>query len=129
MKKTTALWQLHTKGNVMENRIRANEFKLRLSDDELRLLNEKWKLSGLPSRNAYLRQLIIYGFVYDIDYADLREYNTELSRIGNNLNQIAKKVNMNGEATPSDIKEAKELMEKIWLTQKSMLSKHPSVQQ
>lgn len=66
---------------------------------------------------------------YDIDYADLREYNTELSRIGNNLNQIAKKVNMNGEATPSDIKEAKELMEKIWLTQKSMLSKHPSVQQ
>lgn len=113
----------------MENRIRANEFKLRLSDDELRLLNEKWKLSGLPSRNAYLRQLIIYGFVYDIDYADLREYNTELSRIGNNLNQIAKKVNMNGEATPSDIKEAKELMKKIWLTQKSMLSKHPSVQQ
>jgi hypothetical protein len=113
----------------MGNRTRANEFKLRLSDDEMRLLNEKWKLSGLPSRNAYLRQLIIYGFVYDIDYADLREYNTALSRIGNNLNQIARKVNTNGEATAADIKEAKEIMEKIWLTQKSMLSKHPSVHQ
>jgi hypothetical protein len=113
----------------MENRTRAREFKLRLSDNEMKLLNEKWKLSGLPSRNAYLRQLIIYGFVYDIDYTDLREYNTALSRIGNNLNQIARRVNSNGDATAADIKEAKEIMEKIWLTQKSMLSKHPSVQQ
>jgi len=113
----------------MDNRTRPYEFKLRLTQSEMKLLEEKWKLSGLPSRNAYLRQLIIYGFVYDIDYSDLRDYNTALSKIGTNLNQLAKKANMNDAATASDIKEAKELMKKVWHTQKSMLSKHPSVQQ
>ena len=113
----------------MNNRTRPYEFKLRLNEKEMKLLEEKWKLSGLPSRNAYLRQLIVYGFVYDIDYSDLREYNTALSKIGTNLNQIAKKVNTNNYATASDIKKAKELMNQVWLTQKSMLSKHPSAQQ
>lgn len=113
----------------MENRRRKIEFKLRLSEEEAYLLNEKWKASGLKSRNAFLRHMIIYGFVYDVNYDELRSYNVALSRIGNNLNQIAHRANANGLATNTDLKEAKELMVKIWHTQKSMLSKQPLLKQ
>ena len=111
------------------NRTRKVEFKLRLTEEEAYILQEKWKESGMQSRNAFLRHLIIYGFVYDVDYSDLRDYNTQLSRIGNNLNQIAKRANESGQTSNSDLKKAKELREEIWHTQKSMLSKQPLIKQ
>ena len=38
-------------------------------------------------------RLILYGFVYDLDYSDLRDYNATLGKISGNLNQIAKRMN------------------------------------
>jgi len=67
--------------------------------------------------------------VYDVNYEHLREYNTILSRIGNNLNQIAKRMNATGNVYEADIKEVKELMKQVWQSQKSMLSKQPSIRQ
>ena len=75
----------------MSNRTRKNELKFFLNDDEQYILNRKFELSGLRSKSAFIRQLILYGYVYDVNYEHLREYNTLLSRISNNLNQIAQK--------------------------------------
>ena len=113
----------------MANRARQNELKIFLSDDEKRILERKWELSGMKSRSAFIRHLILYGYVYDVDYSDLREYNTTLSRIGGSLNQIAKRTNATGNFYADDMKEVKEIMEKIWHTQKSMLSRQPSIKQ
>lgn len=113
----------------MNNRIRKHPIQIYLSDDEYLILVEKHKQSNMKSISSYIRHLIIYGFVFDVDYSDLREYNVALSRIGNNLNQIAKRANESGKADNSDLKEAKELMQKIWHTQKSMLSKQPLIEQ
>ena len=81
------------------------------------------------SKSAFLRRQILYGFVYDIDYSDLRDYNTTLGRISNNLNQIAKRMNATGNVYAADVKEVKELMKKVWDTQKTMLSKQPYMKQ
>ena len=43
--------------------------------------------------STFLRRLILYGFVYDIDYSDLREYNYSLGKISGNLIQIARRMN------------------------------------
>ena len=74
----------------MANRERKNELKIYLSDDEQYILEQKLKASGMKSKSAFLRRQILYGFVYDIDYFELREYNSALGKIGNNLNPIAK---------------------------------------
>ena len=65
----------------------------------------------------------------DIDYSDLREYNATLGKIGNNLNQIAKRMNATGNIYAADVKQVKELMNQVWQTQKSMLSKQPYLKQ
>ena len=113
----------------MTNRTRTNELKIFLSDDEQYILNRKFLQSGMQSKSAFIRHLILYGYVYEVDYSHLRENNTELARIGNNINQIAKRINTTGNIYKDDIKEVKELMEKIWHTQKSMLSRQPSIKQ
>ena len=59
----------------MANRERKNELKIYLSDDEQYILEQKAKASGMKSKSTFLRRLILYGFVYDIDYSDLRDYN------------------------------------------------------
>ena len=113
----------------MANRERQNELKIYLSDDEQYILEQKWKISGMKSKSAFIRHLILYGYVYDVNYEHLREYNTTLSRISNTLNQIAKRMNATGNVYKSDVNEVKELMKQVWQSQKSMLSKQPSIKQ
>ena len=111
----------------MANRKRTNPVQFYLDDDEQYILDEKFRVSGIKSKSAFLRKLILYGYVYDVDYSYLRNYNTELGRISSNLNQIAKRANSTGNIYQEDINEVKELMNQVWHTQKSMLSKQPLI--
>lgn len=111
----------------MANRKRTNPVQFYLDDDEQYILDEKFRLSGMKSKSAFLRKLILYGYVYDVDYSYSRNYNTELGRISSNLNQIAKRVNSTGNIYQEDMNEVKELMNEVWRTQKSMLSKQPLI--
>ena len=109
----------------MENRSRNNVLYLRLSDDEMRILNAKTKMSGLKNRSSFIRQLIIEGIVYDVDFSYLRAYKAGLGKIGGNINQIAKRINETRSIYQVDIDEIKKEMEKLWQLQKSMVSRQP----
>ena len=111
----------------MANRKRTNPVQFYLDDDEQYILDEKLRVSGMKSKSAFLRKLILYGYVYDVDYSYLRNYNTELGRISSSLNQIAKRLNSTGNIYKEDMDEVKELMNEVWRTQKSMLSKQPLI--
>ena len=112
-----------------QNRSRKYGIVIHLSEDEKYILDEKTKCSNMTSRAAFIRHLILYGYVYDIDYSELQEYNAALARIENNLNQIAKRMNATGNVYQADVNEVKELMQKVWHTQKSMLSRQPLIKQ
>ena len=113
----------------MANRERQHELKVYLSKDEHYILEQKYKISGMKSKSSFIRHLILYGYIYDVNYEHLREYNANLARIGNNLNQIAKRMNTTNHVYETDVKEVKELMKQVWQLQKSMLSKQPSIKQ
>ena len=111
----------------MANRTRTNRNEFHLNDDEQYILDEKFKLSGMKSKSAFLRKLILYGYVYEVDYSYLRNYNTELGRISSSLNQIAKRINSTNHIYHEDMDELKELMNEVGRTQKSMLLKQPLI--
>ena len=69
---------------------RTTEIKVRLNQKEADILNERVKKSCL-SREAYLRQLINGLVPQDAPPPDYYAMMRELYRIGNNLNQIARK--------------------------------------
>ena len=111
----------------MANRTRTHRNEVYLDDKEQFILEAKFKESKMKSKSAFLRKLILFGFVYDVDYSYLRDYNTELGRISKSLNQIAKRINSTNHIYQEDIDEVKELMNQVWRTQKSMLSKQPLI--
>ena len=111
----------------MANRTRTHRNEVYLDDKEQFILEAKFKESKMRSKSAFLRKLILFGFVYDVDYSYLRDYNTELGRISKSLNQIAKRINSTNHIYQEDMDEVKELMNQVWRTQKSMLSKQPLI--
>ena len=99
----------------MSKRTRIHPVQFYLNDDEQYILEEKYRLSRMKSKSAFLRKMILYGFVYEVDYSHIRKMNTLLG----NINTVY----------PKDLDDIKELMEKIWQLQKSMVSKQPLIKQ
>lgn len=73
-----------------------NRFEIRLTDKEYAQLKEKAAKAGV-CRATLLRNYISDKPMVDGDVAEeLRRLRVEISRIGNNLNQIAKRWNESG---------------------------------
>ena len=99
----------------MANRKRNIQIKFYVTEDEKRLIDEK--MSQLPTRRygAYLRKMAIYGYIIYTDTAYIKSFTKELSAIGRNINQIAKRINAGGPAYQAD-------MDEIWQLQRHILS-------
>ena len=77
----------------MSKRTRIHPVQFYLNDDEQYILEEKYRLSRMKSKSAFLRKMILYGFVYEVDYSHIRKMNTLLGNISSNLNQITHRIN------------------------------------
>ena len=87
------------------------------------------KSLGITNTSAFLRSMVLNGYILKLDLPQIREMIRLLSNMTNNLNQIAKRMNATGNVYEADVKEVKELMKQVWQSQKSMLSKQPSIKQ
>lgn len=107
----------------MANRKRNIQLKIWVTEEERKLI--EYKMSLVPTRQigAYLRKMAIDGYIIYTDTTDIKAFTAELSAIGRNINQIAKKLNAGGPAYQSDIQEIRERQEQIWQLQRHILSK------
>ena len=113
----------------MKNRTRQIPIQVYLNEDEYFILNKKLELSNINSTSKFIRHLILYGYVYDVDYSYLQEFNALLGRISSSLNQIAKRVNSTNNIYQDDMEQIKKEIDEIWRIQKSILSRQPSIKQ
>ena len=106
----------------MENRKRNIQMKFYVTEEEKRLIDEK--MAQLPTHRygAYLRKMAIDGYIIYTDTADIKAFTSELSAIGRNINQIAKRLNAGGPAYQADIQEIRERLDQIWQLQRRILS-------
>ena len=95
----------------MANRKRNIQIKFYVTEEEKRLIDEK--MAQLPTRRygAYLRKMAINGYIIYTDTADIKAFTKELSAIGRNINQIAKRVNAGGSAYKADMREIQERLD------------------
>ena len=109
----------------MANRKRDIQMKFWVTEEEKTLIEEKMKLLPTQRYGAYLRKMAIDGYIIYTDTADIKEMNKELSAIGRNINQIAKRLNAGGTAYKEDIQEIKERLDEIWQLQRRILLNQP----
>lgn len=93
------------------NRTRPKQIVIRLSEEELAQLKKKVEQSG-KSQQQYIIEALTQKQVINTD--GIKEIYPELKRQGNNLNQIAKKLNENGyvdykHELPNTMKEVREV--------------------
>lgn len=92
-----------------------------LSDDENRILETEYEIPNVRSKSAFPRHMIVYGAVYDVDYAYLRESNYLLGKIGGNLNQISKRINETRSIYQTDMDAVKAEMDRYCEEAENML--------
>lgn len=107
------------------NRTRKHKLTLYLNDNEYYILKNKTKAADMRSMASVLRHLIIYGYVYDVDYTSIRNYDCELGKIGRNLNQIARHTNETGTVTREEFQEVKNIMDEVMKLQLNFLKRVP----
>ena len=106
----------------MANRKRNIQMKFWVTAEEKGLIYEKMKLLPTQRYGAYLRKMAIDGYIIYTDTTDIKAFTAELSAIGRNINQIAKKLNTGGSVYQADIEEIRERQDQIWQLQRRILS-------
>ncbi|EMQ0984781.1 plasmid mobilization relaxosome protein MobC [Peptoniphilus gorbachii] len=96
----------------MANRTRNNGIYLMLSDEELELLNKKYKASKCKSLRQFIIKCILEKDIFILDMDVFREMSTNISHTSSNINQIAKRVNSTSLIYKNDIDDLKKSLEK-----------------
>ena len=106
----------------MANRKRPIVLRCPVTAEEQALIEQK--MAQLPTQRigAYLRKMAIDGYIIYTDTADIKAFTRELSAIGRNINQIAKRINAGGPAYQADMSEIRERLNEIWQLQRHILS-------
>ncbi|ADC91406.1 plasmid mobilization protein [Mageeibacillus indolicus] len=96
------------------NRKRPIQVKFFVDEKEQALIKKKMEHAGIENMSAYIRKMVIDGYVVKLDMPELRELTLRMKSISNSENQIAKRVNSIGNIYESDIEEIKKNQEEIY---------------
>jgi len=99
-------------GFDMANRVRTHGIYLMLSDDELKVLEKKYRLSGCKTLRQFIVKCILGKDIFVLDMTAFRELSASIGRITGSINQIAKRVNSTAVIYKDDILDIQELLKK-----------------
>ena len=105
----------------MAKRKREIVIRFRVTPEERSMIEAKMAQLGTSNMAAYLRKIAIDGYVVKLDLPELRDLVSLLKRAGNNINQIAKRVNGINRFYGSDMDILKGYLDKIWLAVNEIL--------
>ena len=88
--------------------VKDQQINIRLTDKEFDMIKSRMKESRFTSMSAYIRKMAIDGMVVKLDITELKEICSLLRYNGNNINQIAKRLNEGRQVYYEDIKDIKE---------------------
>ena len=92
---------------MKENRKRNICIKVRLTPEEYDCLCGSMAEIGITNREAYIRKMILDGIIVKLDVPEIKDMISQLCYSGNNINQIAKRLNETGRIYATDIDDVK----------------------
>ncbi len=91
----------------MQNRKRNIKLSIRLTAEEKKIFLQKMQLTNSKNMNHFIRKCVLEKEIYEIDCTPFLDLNWEISKIGTNVNQIAKKANSTEKIALEDIEKIK----------------------
>lgn len=97
----------------MQNRKRNLQLKIYLTTEEKELFEKKMKLTHAKTMSQFIRKCVLEKTIYEVDLHPFLELSCQISKVGNNINQIAMKANTTKTVSNEDIAELKQLIKHI----------------
>ena len=101
---------------------RAEMLHFAVTEEEARIIDEKMKQLEIRNMSAFLRAMVLNGYVLKLDLPQLREMIRLLGNLTNNVNQIARRVNEHGSIYESEIDEIQEKVNQLLCMMNQLLS-------
>lgn len=95
---------------------------IRLTPEELQMIQEKMKQYGTRNFSAFVRKMAIDGYVVRLELPELKEMVSLLRYSSNNLNQLTKRVHETGRIYDADLENLRQTHERLWDAARDILS-------
>ena len=105
-----------------ENARRSKMLHFAVTEEEARISDAKMKQLEIRNMSAFLRAMVLNGYVLKLDLPQLREMIRLLANLTNNVNQIARRVNEHGSIYESEIDEIQEKVNRLLGMMNQLLS-------
>ena len=105
------------------NRNRSRQVKFWVSEEEYQLLQKKMEAAGGVNQGAYIRKMILDGYIVNLDIPELKEIIRLLSITSNNVNQMARRLNADGSIYQQDIGEVEAQLEQNYKMLRKLITK------
>ena len=102
-------------------RKRDKQLKIWVSQEELDMIHQKMAEFGTTHQGAFVRKMVIDGYIIKLDLPELKEIIRLLGPIGNNVNQMARKLNAGGSIYLEDIAEVNAKLDAVYKLQGKIL--------
>ena len=77
---------------------------------------------GITNESAYMRALALNGYILKLDLPQIWEMIRLLSNMTNNLNQIARRLNAQGQMYDTEMEEMLQKQDELWQMMRKLLS-------
>ena len=107
---------------MAEKEKRLVQHNFRTTESEARIMRKKMDALGITNESAYMRALALNGYILKLDLPQIREMIRLLSNMTNNLNQIARRLNAQGQMYDTEMEEMLQKQDELWQMMRKLLS-------
>ena len=98
---------------------------IRISEEEYKLIHEKMKLLNTNNMSAYARKMLIDGLIVEVNDKAFDDVAMQISRIGNNINQVVRRINKDDRYDKKDGELLRKKLDEIWQLLRSIRLARP----
>lgn len=97
----------------MDNLKRNQRIYIKVNATEKELMVKRMETSGMSNLSEFVRRMVLYGYILEVNMTPLNDIYKELGYIGRNLNQITRKMHETGNLYNEDVQGLRDDLEKI----------------
>ena len=93
----------------------------RVNEDEKYFIEKKMEAAGWTNFRNFVLNCLVRGEIVKLDLNEIREMNTLLRNVSNNINQIAARANSTGNVYAADIANVQAWQTELWEQQNKLI--------
>lgn len=97
----------------MANRKRNIQILIRVTEEERDIIKKKMRMTHMTNLSAFIRKMLLQGFVVKMDVTPFKELTHELASISRNVNQLARRANETRSIYEQDILDLRDELYKV----------------